>query len=210
MANPKLPINQINALPLQTPEAAADPGDVLVLGGKILKYWSPAVLGINNLPYAIAAAPNGYGNRGFMSNTIDTTGCTDFTLLVLRNLPTVAEAAQRTWSLWFQPQFDPAAGGSQLYVTLVDGTGGSLRSLSLAQIDNIQFQDIAPSFSAGQQVAVRAFSVRQGKADIGAGSAGSAGPPGAITTRGRLFLDCNTNVVTPADARVSACLYGQG
>ncbi len=202
MANPKLPANQLNALPLQTPEAAADPGEVLTVGGTINKHWTPTVLGISNAPYAIAAAPNGYGSRGFVSNTIDTTLVMFFTIMMMRDLPTVAEAALRTWKLYFQPQFDAGAGGQQFYASLVDGTGGSLREQSLVLIDTIQFHDIAPAFSVGKQVATRSFSLNQQKADIGAGSNAAAGPPGALTTRGRFFIDCNTTLTTPADARV--------
>lgn len=213
MSNPKLPINQINALPLQTPEAAADPGETLIIGGKLLKYWSPSALGIIAAPYAVG--PDGV-NRGFTSQTLDTTGCLNFCLQFRRLLPTVVEAAVRTWSFWFQPQFDPAAGGLQLYVSLVSGTG-SFRQNPLIWIDNRKFNDTVVTGFSGppdDEVATMSFGTGMLARNIGT----IAGPPGGdpscgvfpITTRGRLVINTDTAVLLPADARVWACMWGSG
>jgi len=47
--NPALPQNQINALPLQSPEASTEPAEVQVFGTALTKFWGPTVIGVSAL-----------------------------------------------------------------------------------------------------------------------------------------------------------------
>jgi hypothetical protein len=83
------PVNQYNALPINTVDVQAAAGDIQVVGGTISKFWSPAILGINGVNASTVA-----GSVLLASAYIDATGCSRYTGL-LRRTNAVGDAANR-------------------------------------------------------------------------------------------------------------------
>jgi hypothetical protein len=87
------PINQLNALPLVSAQSVGDPGDVVVVGNTIRRYWSPvALLGASSGNAGVAgnvADPFQPGARsGFITLMLDITGCNFFTCIMVMRAAT--------------------------------------------------------------------------------------------------------------------------
>jgi len=74
-----VPQNQIDALPIITPDAAAAAGDLQIVGGSISRFWSPATLGLNG----VAATASG-GVFFLATPYLDVSGCTRFAMFISR------------------------------------------------------------------------------------------------------------------------------
>jgi hypothetical protein len=84
----KTPVNQLNALPLVTADATANPGDVLVVGGTVTRFWSPTNTGINGASFA--GDPDDTSALAIFSNFFDVTGCNRFQMVLSRIADTLA------------------------------------------------------------------------------------------------------------------------
>lgn len=97
------PINQLNALPLVTAQSVGTPGDVVILGNTIIRFWTPTDL--------LGAGPGGAGiagnvadpfqpgaRSGFVTNFIDVRGVNFFTcIMVMRAATAVNDLGTPNW-----------------------------------------------------------------------------------------------------------------
>jgi len=106
MAIPKVPQNQIAALPLIDFNTSAAGGDVIILGNSITRFWSATVLGMPGNFVNIAG-----GASELRSNVLDVTGCSRFVLLVTATIGIGGYAGQT-----IEPhiQFQNSAGLSEV------------------------------------------------------------------------------------------------
>lgn len=101
MGTPKIPINQQDALPLLTTDAASLPGDIQLVGNSLTRYWSPSVLGMGS---NFVAIPNGGASFWMRSNVLDVRGCCSFALLIKRSY-VVGGDVQKTVQAYVLYQF---------------------------------------------------------------------------------------------------------
>lgn len=87
MAIPRIPINQQDAFPILTVEQTASPGDIQLVGNTLTRYFSPAIMNINNIVMTAGAGGEDGGALGFMrSNALDLRGCRAFAMVLTRIL----------------------------------------------------------------------------------------------------------------------------
>ena len=167
----------------------SNPGVVTITGNAILRYFSPAVLGINAAPPAVLASGPGYGNRGFLSNVIDLTAMRSINVQVMRRVDAVGGSESvPVGNIFLEMAFDPP--GLNQFPTTHD-SAGSIRDQSLVKIDTFQFDADAAGFPVFQVAnRGRAFDVAQG-----AGSANNSGLYGPLGASCRLWLDWNTAAI---------------
>jgi hypothetical protein len=111
MAQPAIPINQQNALPIQSIAAASSPDQVTINGGQVLKYFSPGSAtppahgtGINGTP----AGTDGNGHVFIASNFLGLSGCSNLVALITRgNSSGVGLGALTAMSLLMQYRLTP-------------------------------------------------------------------------------------------------------
>lgn len=89
MAIPKVPQNQIAALPLIDFNTSAAGGDVIVLGTSITRFWSATVLGMPSNFVNITG-----GASELRSNVLDVTGCSRFCLVMTATIAVGGYAGQ--------------------------------------------------------------------------------------------------------------------
>lgn len=97
-ASQLLPINQINAMPVQTIAGVVN-GTVYTLGGRVSRYFSPADLelnGVNLVSFPTGGAnPVWYQASNRLSGLyLNLLGCTVFTLLIIKTYGTYLGAGQ--------------------------------------------------------------------------------------------------------------------
>jgi hypothetical protein len=102
------PVNQLNALPLVTAQSVGDPGEIVVVGNTIIKYWSPVALfgsGIGNAGFAgNVADPFQPGARsGIVTNFIDVRGCNYFAFtMTLQHNNVAGDIGSPGWAIAIQ------------------------------------------------------------------------------------------------------------
>lgn len=88
MPTPRIPINQQDAFPILTIDQTAAPGDIQVVGGTITRYYSPSVLGVNNIQMGLPAG-DGWGTAdiGWVRTApLDLRGMSSFVAILTRVL----------------------------------------------------------------------------------------------------------------------------
>ena len=78
----KTPQNQLDALPLLTPDTAAQGGDIFIVGQSVTRYFSPAALGI--VEATRVADPDEAGSTLILSNQIDLRGMNSLQVVITR------------------------------------------------------------------------------------------------------------------------------
>lgn len=74
-----VPASQLRALPLQSARSFAAPGEVTTIGGQLVRYFSPAVLGVNGL-LCNFSDPENVAYAYIVTNYVEVTGCSKFVL----------------------------------------------------------------------------------------------------------------------------------
>lgn len=89
------PLNQLNALPLISADAAASGGVATVVFGQLTRFWDATLLGASGLSIA-------YGGtfRGFYMNPLDVRGCRRFALIVTHDVTALPGDVAKTLNLW--------------------------------------------------------------------------------------------------------------
>jgi len=108
MAEPRIPANILNGLPLVTATTAADPGDIQIVGNTLTKQWSPSQLGISDT--ARTVDPDTGGGALLLSNYLDVRGCSAFVFLLAFNIKTAAgiEVGPQAYNLYMHYRTGPA------------------------------------------------------------------------------------------------------
>jgi hypothetical protein len=107
MASPKIPVNQLNALPLVTADQAAAGGDVIVQGSTITRFWSNTVLGMGTTFTNL-----GGGGSAMSSVQLDVTGCSRFALVLTRTVTGVGGDAADLFAVYLS--YGDLAGNNEL------------------------------------------------------------------------------------------------
>jgi hypothetical protein len=105
----RTPQNQLNALPLITPEAVGQAGDVVVVGGVVVRTWTPAATGISGTLGNIAD-PRTNTLAYLLTNWLDMSGCSRFTAMLAGQVNAIGGDVAQTWSVFAIPYVD--AGGT--------------------------------------------------------------------------------------------------
>ena len=103
-----VPQNQLDALPLITVAQASSGGDVTVLGGQILRRFTPAVLGVNGAAASSYATPAALNVPYLVTPFLDVTGCTNFAFVLMITNTTAGNLTPPTQSsLYAQMRLGP-------------------------------------------------------------------------------------------------------
>lgn len=106
MSSQLIPIVQINALPVLTISGAIQ-GTLYNVGGRISRYFSPTDLSINANALSSFAAPGGDFYWYLATPFLNLTGCSLFSMLLVRNINTNAAQISPGATLWMQRRIDP-------------------------------------------------------------------------------------------------------
>jgi hypothetical protein len=127
------PENQLRALPILTQQQIAAPGEAVVIGGQVIRYWSPSQLGLNGVSGNVADpdnVPSVAADVSMFTNYVDGRGCNAFTLMLV-NDPFVAPAGETAWHIYLQY----AGTGSVGLVQPRSGTAGRIVTSQVALIN---------------------------------------------------------------------------
>ena len=94
----RVPQNQIDALPVVTIESVGDPGQTVVIGKTLVRYWPPAQTGINGQSSNVAD-PRTAGRVYLLSNYLDFSGCTIFSCLLGVKITAIGGDGAQTWNV---------------------------------------------------------------------------------------------------------------
>ncbi len=131
------PINQLNALPLTSAQAVGTPGDVIILGNTIIRFWSPTdLLGSGPGNAGIAgnvADPFQPGARsGFVTSFLDVRGVNFFTVIMVMRAATAGnDLAAPSWLVAAQHT------GIGLNGLVVTPGGGANSDLAFAPVGTV-------------------------------------------------------------------------
>ena len=172
-----LPDTTANQNPNQPLEIKGD-------AGRIIRYWSPQFLNLVNVPAKILGAPDGYGARGFLSNIIDMSGMTCFTVQAMKTV-SIIEGGVPNYTFMLESAFNPMGSPvtfDQPIFTTKNNAGGAVLS-SCMFIDTFTMPDVVGTWSVvrGKQLGT----------ERGAGSGGGSGLFGPLLKNCRIFIDSN-------------------
>jgi hypothetical protein len=191
------PINQLNALPLVSAASVGDPGDVVVVGNTIRRYWNTAALMGGASAAGIAgnvADPFQPGTRsGWITPTLDVTGCNFFTVVMVMRAATAGnDLGSPGWSI------APQHVGIGLNGTSVTPGGGAASNTAFPS-------PLTLSVGSRLTASAGANQDRTGEANWSGFSAG-ARMQGTI----RLYFWADPMLGTPAEQLWWAIMWGQG
>jgi hypothetical protein len=192
------PINQLNALPLVSAQSVGDPGDVVVVGNTIRRYWSPAALLGSSLGNSGVAGnvadPFQPGTRsGFITLMLDVTGCNFFTIIMVMRAATAGnDLGNPGWSI------APQHVGIGLNGTSITPGGGAASNLAFPS-------PLTLSVGARLTAAAGANQDRTGEANWSGASAG-ARMQGSL----RLYFWADPMAGTPVEQLWWPTMWGQG
>jgi len=134
------PVNQLNALPLVTANAIGNPGEVLILGGTLTKYWSPSALGINGQLGNVLDPDDNTLVRILSLAYIDAGGCNTYTLLTVAGVPNAGAEPPGDWEVYVI--LNATGGGAFGSVAPRTGTVGKTR---WARVGTVALQTVDPA-----------------------------------------------------------------
>lgn len=109
----KTPQNQLDALPLQDADSAAAGGEIQIVGGSIVRYFSASVLGLNGV-VASTFVSGAFSMSGFVTPYLNCVGCAKYMILV-RAATSIARGALPAMFIAAQQRFGIADAPAVVY-----------------------------------------------------------------------------------------------
>jgi len=194
MSSALIPQNQLDALPLISAAQAAQAGTLQIIGGRVVRYFGPADLGIN--ASGVSTFPVGAGFYYYLVTPyLDLRGCTTFAFLLRRNVGATITALAGVATLQLQWRLGSA---DTPPITWIDPTGATVND---AQVGKAQVQTgvTFPATTAGNNQ--RALITWGGVLQAGYGADVA---PGADT---RVIVSWSTNNPNVGDGTFTASLW---
>lgn len=194
----RTPVNQLDSLPLVDADSAAAGGEIQIINGVVVRYFSPAVLGIAGATVQSIAIGAGFFFY-IAGNYLDLRGCTKFQLLVRRNV-ILTTGAMTAMQVGFQTRMGVSDNPLPTWILPGLSVNQTLSGSSSVNVTSIIFP--AAGTAGNHQSALRTWAANEFQ--------GFGGSAASIGSDCRILFDWSTNPPAIGDGTITAQLWASG